>query len=263
VDFAADIRLSDANAIEAGEELVALLDAQLPYRPVAADKDPMQLIGPALLTRAAGTVQAIARLAGLRRQADAGVLLRVLLEHVVMFAWLSAGPGNERFLLWFKNDTHRRLTMHRDAPVGIDILPPAMKALFEGVMSRVDGKLPDTRTCAREADEYWTSRLPGVMSPENSWGSFLGLYQIVFRYMSSFTHPNLMGLSAVIRRTPEGEVVDMETSDGARSAVAMGTLTFGLGLYVSSVGQGWPSRGSLNDVFDRMRERSAVPPTGA
>lgn len=235
---------------------MALLEDQLPYKPVGADEDPMRLIGPALLTRSAGTVQAIARLAGLRRQADAGVLLRVLLEHVVMFAWLSADSDNKRFLVWFKNDTHRRLSMDRDAPVGIDILPPALKAFFEGVMSRVEGKLPDTRTCARQADEFWTSRLPGVMSPENSWGSFLGLYQIVFRYMSSFTHPNLLGLSAVIKRTPEGEVVDMETSDGARSAVAMGTLTFGLGLYVSSVAQDWPSEESLNGVFDRIRERS-------
>jgi hypothetical protein len=263
VDFvAADVRLSDANAIQGGEELVALVEERLPYKPIGADKDPMRLIGPALLTRAAGTVQAIARLAALRREADAGVLLRVLLEHIVMFAWLSADSGNERFLLWFKHDTHRRLAMHRDAPVGIDILPPEMQAFFEGVMSRVDGKLPNTRTCASEADEFWTPRLPGVMSPENSWGSFLGQYQIVFRYMSSFTHPNLMGLSAVIRRTLEGEVVAMETKDGARSAVAMGTLILGLGLYVSSVAQGWPTRESLDAIFDGMRQRSPAGPAG-
>jgi hypothetical protein len=181
-----------------------------------------------------------------------------VLEHIVTFAWLSADSGNERFLLWFKHDTHRRLAIHRDAPVGVDILPPEMQAFFEGVMNRVEGKLPDTRTCAREADEFWTSRLPGVMSPENSWGSFLGQYQIVFRYMSSFTHPNLMGLGAVIKRTPAGEVVEMETKDGTRSAVAMGTLTFGLGLYVASVAHGWPTRESLDAIFDGMRERSST-----
>lgn len=263
MDFAADVRLSDANAIQAGEELVALVEEKLPYKPVRADTDPMRLIGPALLTRAAGTVQAIARLASLRREADAGVLLRVPLEHIVMFAWLSADSGNERFLLWFKHDTRRRLAIHRDAPVGIDILPPEMQVFFEGVMNRVDGKLPETRTCAREADEFWTPRLAGVMSPENSWGSFLGQYQIVFRYMSAFTHPNLMGLSAVIKRTPAGDIVEMETKDGARSAVGMGTLTFGLGLYVASVAQGWPTRELLDAIFDGMRERSPANPTNS
>ena len=51
--------------------------------------------------------------------------------HVVVFAWLSADSEDKRFLLWFKNDTHRRLRLDRDAPVGIDILPPALKAFFD------------------------------------------------------------------------------------------------------------------------------------
>jgi hypothetical protein len=214
----------------------------------------MRLIGPALLARGAGTVQAIAALAPLDREADAGVLLRVLLEHMITFAWLSADPDGRRFMLWFKEDSKRRLAMHNDLPeslreIGGGYLPADMHTFFSGVSTMVEGAAPDLRTRAEQADTDWASRLPGVMHPDNDWGSFLGLYQVVFRYTSAFTHAGQLGLNVVTRRTPTGDVVEMEMRQGVHSAVRMAPLTLGLGLYVSSVAQGWPTKDALDAIF--------------
>jgi Family of unknown function (DUF5677) len=238
-------------ALRASEALTALVEDRLPLQPsVGEPPDVMGLIAPALLARGAGTVQAITALAPLDREADAGVLLRVLLEHMITLAWLSADPESRRFFLWFKDDSKKRLTMHNDAPESLGgILPPSLQAFFNDVVARVEEQLPDLRTRAEQADADWVSRLPGVMHPGNDWGSFLGLYQIVFRYTSAFTHAGLLGLSAVIRRPPAGDVVEMETRQGVRSAVRFAPLAFGPGLYVSSVAQGWPNRAALDAIF--------------
>jgi hypothetical protein len=245
--------MSHSAALHASESLTALVEERLPMYVIGEEPpDPMRLIGPAMLARGAGTVQAITALAPLDREADAGVLLRVLLEHMITLAWLSADPDRQRFILWFKDDSQKRLTMHNDTPESLGgLLPPGMQALFSGVVARVEGKLPDLRTRAQQADADWVSRLPGVMHPGNDWGSFLGLYQIVFRYTSAFTHAGLLGLSAVTRRTATGDVVEMETRQGIRSAVRFAPLAFGLGLYVSSVAQGWPSREALDAIFNK------------
>jgi hypothetical protein len=78
------IRMSTDTALATGAALAALVEERLPLmvqtgRPV----EPVRLIGPAMLARGAGTLRAIVELAPLNRDADAGVLLRVLLEHMI------------------------------------------------------------------------------------------------------------------------------------------------------------------------------------
>lgn len=247
------IRMGAGTALATGAALAALVEERLPLMvQTGQPPEPMRLIGPAMLARGAGTVQAIGKLAPLDREADAGVLLRVLLEHMITFAWLAADEENKRFALWLKGDSKQRLKMHNDLPSELDeLLPAPLKALFDGIVGGVDGELPDLRALAQCADADWGPRLPGVLQPGVEWASFLGLYRIVYRYLSGFTHAGLLSLNAVIKRgTVGGDIVAMETHDGERSAVGLAPLVFGLGLYVSSEAQGWPERQTIDAIFN-------------
>jgi hypothetical protein len=247
------IRMSRGTALAMGAALSALVEERLPLMVQAGQPpEPMRLIGPAMLARGAGTVQAIGKLAPLDREADAGVLLRVLLEHMITFAWLAADEENERFALWLKGDSKQRLKMHNDLPSELDeLLPAPLKALFDGIVGGVEGELPALRALAQRADADWGPRLPGVLQPGVEWASFLGLYRIVYRYLSAFTHAGLLSLNAVIKRGKVGgDIVAMETHDGERSAVGLAPLVFGLGLFVSSEAQGWPERHMIDAIFN-------------
>ncbi|HST55230.1 MAG TPA: DUF5677 domain-containing protein [Solirubrobacteraceae bacterium] len=115
------IRLSRGTALAMGSALSALVEERLPLMvQTGQPPEPMRLIGPAMLARGAGTVQAIGKPAPLNREADAGVLLRVLLEHMITFAWLAADEDNKRFALWLKGDSRQRLKMHNDLPSELD-----------------------------------------------------------------------------------------------------------------------------------------------
>ena len=247
------IRMSRGTALAMGAALSALVEERLPLMVQAGQPpEPMRLIGPAMLARGAGTVQAIGKLAPLDREADAGVLLRVLLEHMITFAWLAADEENERFALWLKGDSKQRLKMHNDLPSELDeLLPAPLKALFDGIVGGVEGELPALRALAQRADADWGPRLPGVLQPGVEWASFLGLYRIVYRYLSGFTHAGLLSLNAVIKHGKVGgDIVAMETHDGERSAVGLAPLVFGLGLFVSSEAQGWPERHMIDAIFN-------------
>ncbi len=247
------IRMSRGSALAMGTALAALVEERLPLMVQTSEPaEPMRLIGPAMLARGAGTVQAIGKLAPLDREADAGVLLRVLLEHMITFAWLAADEDNERFALWLKGDSKQRLKMHNDLPDELDeLLPAPLKALFDGIVGGVDGELPALRVRAECADADWGPRLPDVLQPGIEWGSFLGLYRIVYRYLSGFTHAGLLSLNAVIKQgRVGGDIVTMETHAGERSAVGMAPLVLGLGLYVSSEAQGWPEKQAIDAIFN-------------
>lgn len=244
------VPLTVSGALESIDKLVTLVGERLPLKVDGADKEPMRLIGPALLVRGACTLEAIGKLAALERRAEPGILLRVLLEHMIVFAWLSAEPTNERIGRWLKYDSKRRLAMHRDMPEGMpDLLNEQMQAYFDGIRRTVEGEFPDMRTCAKQADEHWNTRLPGVLHPGNDWASFLGLYRVVYRLMSAPTHAYLLGLQHVIKKTPDGEVIDMEPRSDQQPAVYMAPIAYTLGLYVSSAAQGWPAEESLKSIF--------------
>jgi hypothetical protein len=242
--------LTVPGALAAIGKLLALLDERLPLKVEDAHEEPMRLIGPALLVRGACTLEAIGKLAELERRAEPGVLLRVLLEHMIVFAWLSAEPTNERIGLWLKYDSKRRLAMHGDMPEGMpDLLNPQMHAYFTGIRQTVEGEFPDMRSCAKQADDHWRTRLPGVLHPANDWASFLGLYRVVYRFMSAPTNAHLLGLQSVIKQTPGAELIDMEPRGDRQPAVCLAPVAYALGLHVSSVTLGWPPKEALEVVF--------------
>src|SRR5512132_4502770 len=68
--------------------------------PCSRPVDAWPLVGPALIARATGSLEAILALVPLRREADADTLLRSLYRHVTTFAWLAGEPGEERMRRW-------------------------------------------------------------------------------------------------------------------------------------------------------------------
>jgi hypothetical protein len=215
-----------------------------------------------MLARGAGTLDSIAALAPRGRNTDSAVLLRVLTEHVIVFAWLAADP-ERRFPLWLKDDSKKRLAIHNDWLEG---KPPVLdewpRVWFERVAA-VDGVMPDTRTCAAQADEYWLTRLPGVLSRAAPETTFVGQYQAVFRSASSYTHPGLMGLQTFIADAPLGTVVHLEVAHTKELATTMAPVMYALGLHVASASLGWPDPAAINAAVAELAAAAQRPTEGA
>ncbi len=82
-------------------------------------------------------------------------------------------------------------------------------------------------------------------------GSVLGLYRIVYRYLSGFIHAGLLSLNAVIKRgTVGGDIVAMEDPRWRAFGGRVGAARFRLGLYVSSEAQGWPERQTIDAILN-------------
>lgn len=61
-------------------------------------------------------------------------------------------------------------------------------------MAALSGSRPSLENMAKEADRYWTGRLPG-MAGKGKAQSFRGFYAVVYRNYSGFAHPTCRGLN--------------------------------------------------------------------
>jgi hypothetical protein len=129
----------DRDAVARGRALTALVRPYLPVDGlVHGPADAWPLVGPALIARATGRLEAILALVPLGREGDADTLLRSLYERVTTFAWLAGEPGEERMRRWLKSDCEARLRADEDCrKVGVKILdddgrkwPPDMQGPF-------------------------------------------------------------------------------------------------------------------------------------
>jgi hypothetical protein len=244
-------------AIRASGALVAVARQTFPLTVANADTEPFRLIGTAMLARGAGALESIAALAPRGYNTDSAVLLRVLTEHVIVFAWLSADP-DRRVLLWLKEDARQRMAMHNDWLEGKPPLLDDWPRVWFERLKAVEGVMPDTRTCALQADECWLSRLPGVLSAATPETTLLGQYQVVFRSTSSSTHAGLMGLQPFIAETSLGTVVDLETSHAKELATTMAPVTYALGLHIASASLGYPEPAAIEAAVAELA--AAEPP---
>lgn len=115
----------EAVADERSRALIELVRSRLPLTAhVAGTADAWQLVGPALIARQVGTMEAIFALRPLDREADP-------------FAWLAADPGRERHRRFLKSDLRRRIQIAKDRRklkhkgVQIDVASEAQQQDFE------------------------------------------------------------------------------------------------------------------------------------
>jgi hypothetical protein len=119
------------------------------------------LVGPALIARATGSLEAILALVPLRREADAGTLLRSLYEHVTTFAWLAAERGEERMRRWLKSDCEARLRTDDDCrKVGVKILDDDRREEFEETVAALPNGMPALLDRSEAADATGSAGSP-------------------------------------------------------------------------------------------------------
>ncbi len=105
------------------------------------------------------------------------------------FCWVAADSGS-RLALWEGDSEREQLKLHRSLlAFGQTILTAKEFARFSAA-----GQLPSTETMARQADEHWPERVPGLHP--TGLLSFHGLYQAVYRVGSRSTHGSFAALAS-------------------------------------------------------------------
>jgi hypothetical protein len=172
----------DRDAVARGRALTALVRPYLPLDVlVHGPADAWPLVGPALIARATGSLEAILALVPLTREADADTLLRSLYEHVTTFAWLAAEPGEERMRRWLKSDCEARLRTDDDCrKVGVKILDDDRRKELEDTVAALPKGMPVLLDRAEAADAHWASRVAGLRDSTTPT-SFRGLNAAAYR----------------------------------------------------------------------------------
>jgi Family of unknown function (DUF5677) len=242
----------DRDAVARGRALTALVRPYLPVDVlVHGPADAWPLVGPALIARATGSLEAILALVPLKREADAGTLLRSLYEHVTTFAWLAAEPGAERMRRWLKSDCEERLRMDDDCrKVGVKILDDDIREGFEETVAALPKGMPVLLDRAEAADGHWVSRVAGLRDSTTPT-SFRGLYAAAYRRFSAIAHPTNFGLNPVTVDLggPHKRVQLEERPTDLRGPFGLATVVYALGLYVAAETIAWPTRFEIDRVL--------------
>lgn len=149
------------------------------------------IVGPALIARQTGTLDAILRLG--RHGSDSLVLVRSLYDHAVTFAWLAAEPGAERSQQFMRDDAVSRLRADNDCrDLGEPILTDARRAFYEARKARYPEDMPKLIRRAELADDHWgQGQLPGFGSSDSTH-SYRGMYAVAYRRQSAYEHASGM-----------------------------------------------------------------------
>ena len=156
---------TDPGAIRDKAALLVALVRLGPSGPLVTETSATKLwdgaIGPAMLAKAAGTLESMMLLLPSHRSIDAFTLLRALFENAVVLSWIAADPG-ARATSWYRTSAYRELREHEDwMEAGMALQTPEdAKQLRLEAGSRSE-RLPVVSTMAQEADEHWGGVVPG------------------------------------------------------------------------------------------------------
>ncbi len=237
-----DYREREEIAERRGRDLIELLDPHLPLEVrVEGPADAWALVGPCLLARQVGALEAMFALRPLDREADALILLRSLYEHAVTFAWLAIEPGAERQRKFLKSDLISRLELDKDMQaIGQPPLSDEVRRRFERERDGLPEKMPKLHELAEVVDGHWGPILPGwADSPDHS---YRGLYAIAYRRQSMVAHPSLMGLNGVYVDLDDGaKRVQLEQRDAEmHGSYGLGGILLAFSVYIAAEALDWP-----------------------
>jgi hypothetical protein len=233
--------------------LTALVKPRYPYK-VSAEvqaKRPFALYGVALLADSVSTVEGIAHLSELEREADAHSLLRDLIEAVITFAWLAIDP-EPHIQAWLVSDKKERVKVDNAMQTfGEQVLEPSIRASLDADIAAGGPVLVDVASRAKAADKFWTPRVARLERVVEGGRVFELLYELMYRYTSSFTHSAPMAVNKLIEPVQDGAVVVLEGTTGPQRALTFAPSAFGVMLYIASETHGWPAVHEIDAVFDR------------
>jgi hypothetical protein len=211
------------------------------------------ITGPAFVVRISRIVHAILSLPD-EHEAAAGVLVRVLYEHVVTFARIAIDPPTN-LLRWVHHDRKERLKADTDAA---SIVRPmfiaAKRRKFEKERDAVQQPRPALQDMATQADAYWSTKLTEFSTDRYS---LRGLYLVVYRQFSPLLHAMPESLTRVV--TP-GLLAGFCTIGAAEMLTPESnpfTVTpaiYSLGLLVSSAVLRYPTRAAIHRVFNSFKD---------
>lgn len=240
---------------QAGNRAEGLIDLVRPHLPIEVrvngPADAWALVGPGLIGRQVGAMEAIFRLHPSGRDADSIVLLRSLYDHAVTFAWLAADPGKERHQRFLKSDSAARLRAADDCrKVGVEILLDEKRAEYERHVDQLPAEMPPLLDRATRADEHWTGRIEALRGADTTH-SFRGLYAIAYRRYSSYDHASLWGLNPVVADLDDGRKrVQLEEREAEEHGVyGTACVLFSFSLFISAQTLGWPETDAIHKVF--------------
>ncbi len=236
-------------ATAAARELATLIRNHLP---IECGTERWPSLGLAMLARMAGTTETIATLTPTGPSTDGFSLLRILYEHVVTFAWIAAGPVDERVDLFRKYDAIERIKTDNDLrSIGDHVLEPDVLRELEVLRDTIAGDLPKLPRRAELADLHWKDRIEGLKDSASTY-SFRGMYRFLYRRGSTLVHPTLLGMNAVVKKHSDGtRTIHMEATDQPPYAIGMTAVVLGAALLVAEQALQWPPRGTVGDIMER------------
>jgi hypothetical protein len=248
---------------EASAELVRIVHSQLPKEVQAEGvaAEDWRLVGPCMVAKAAGTLQAMLDLLPARRTVDATILLRSLYEGTLAFAWIALDPP-ANLPRWLKRSVIQAIKGDDDwARVGIGVLDKENRDYGEAKANDQSVPVaPDAATMADQVDRQWGHAYPRIAQLTGEPAdvvSFRGMYRHVYRMGSGESHYELRTLRPFYTTDALGGVlVHREKPDQwALYPWLFGTHVLGLGLLIGSTQFGWPSS---DDVLVALAKASIV-----
>lgn len=202
-----------------------------------------ELVGPALMAKAAGTLGSMLLLMDQRRWTDSAVLLRSLYESVLMFSWVAIDPQTH-LRRWFRQHAKSRLNQHDGAVrnLGWELVSGKVELKLLRDVCQLDIKPPPPReSMARAVDAHWLNEQGGL----EVWGmasSFTKTYELIYRSGSVAAHADLgslCGRYVTIENSLARAHGDPEHDDLLGVRMAIDTMC--VGLHVCLMSLGWPN----------------------
>ena len=234
-----------ARGREQAARLVAAVTPSFP-RDIGTTRrhDDWGVTAPAFVARSTRLMQALVALPD-EHEAAAGVLLRVLFEHVALFAWLAIDPP-AHLPRWVRQDREWRIKADNDMAAAFkeNLLTSAEKAAFEAEVAAVPQKLPSVPDMAAQADLHWGMRVKEFTSSRHA---LRGMYVGIYRQYSPIIHGMVESLHRIVLGGPQAGVsrVGLEDEHTDFNRFTTAPFVYALGLLVSGEVNGFPSRQSV------------------
>jgi hypothetical protein len=242
----ADVRNDKEKQLRIAGTLRDLYGRHAP-RAVAHDNrlDSWPLYSAALLARVNYCLESVICLQ--LREVDAGVLCRVLFEHVVTVAWLAVDPttrlpralkGECEHLRKADDALKKLVTGERDAK--------RLEQMRQYVRGVSEPEMPDLLTRAREADSYWGRLLDTFHRGRRG---FEGLYTVVYRNYSLFTHPSVWASEVFVAGAGASRTIGRPQPQGDH-AITMAPILFAQALLIAADRFNWPPAEEIYAAFE-------------
>jgi len=204
------------------------------------------VFGPAMLSKAAGTLDSMMVLMPTRRSVDAMTLLRTLFENAVVMSWLAIDP-RVRLEMFYRTSYYYELEEHKDwKKAGRGLRTQEEAAELKKRSGIRPERLPGVPTMAANADEHWGTLIPG-WSPSSAadhpgvFSSLRGLYRYIFHRGSSAAHSRARGLDPFATFDESGARWHPEAPGSDLHVYELGLHCLAFAIMASEQTLGWPS----------------------